>query len=117
MITVRQSTVRGHTQGGRPDSYHRFSFGSFRDPNRMGFGNLRVLNKDTVIPGSGFPAHGHESMDIVTYVTKGQLRQEDNQGYVSFISQRMVQLMSAGDGVTHSERNASETETAHSWRA
>ncbi|EPX78182.1 pirin family protein [Litoreibacter arenae] len=112
MITIHQKAVRGHTQAGWLNSYHTFSFGTFQDPNRMGFGNLRVLNDDTIIPGSGFAAHGHESMDILTYVTKGQLRHEDDQGNVSLISAGQAQLMSAGEGVTHSERNASDKDTA-----
>ncbi|MCX7565000.1 pirin family protein [Sulfitobacter sp. F26169L] len=113
MITIHQKAVRGHTRGGWLDSYHTFSFGSFQDPKRMGFGNLRVLNEDTIIPGSGFASHPHADMDILTYVIKGQLRHEDDQGNVSLINAGEAQLMSAGSGVTHSERNASDTETAH----
>lgn len=112
MITIHQKAVRGHTTGGWLDSYHTFSFGTFQDPKRMGFGNLRVLNEDTIISGSGFAAHEHADMDILTYVTKGQLRHEDDQGNVSLISAGEAQLMSAGNGVTHSERNASDTDTA-----
>lgn len=113
MITIHQKDVRGHTQGGWLDSYHTFSFGSFQDPKRMGFGNLRVLNEDTIISGSGFAAHDHADMDILTYVTDGVLRHEDDQGNVSLFPAGEAQLMSAGIGVTHSERNASETDTAH----
>lgn len=112
MITIHQKAIRGHTQAGWLDSYHTFSFGTFNDPNRMGFGNLRVLNDDTIIPGSGFAPHHHDSMDILTYVTKGQLRHEDDQGNVSLISAGEAQLMSAGRGVRHSERNASDSKTA-----
>jgi redox-sensitive bicupin YhaK (pirin superfamily) len=112
MITIHQKAIRGHTQAGWLDSYHTFSFGTFNDPNRMGFGNLRVLNDDTIIPGAGFAPHGHADMDILTYVTKGQLRHEDDQGNVSLISAGEAQLMSAGRGVRHSEWNASDSDTA-----
>ncbi|MCZ4350900.1 pirin family protein [Roseovarius aestuarii] len=112
MITIHQKAARGHSKAGWFDSYHTFSFGSFQDPKRMGFGNLRVLNEDTIIPGSGFAPHRHEGMDILTYVTKGQLRHEDDQGNVSLISAGEAQLMSAGDGVIHSERNVSDTDNA-----
>lgn len=112
MIIIHQKAIRGRTKAGWLSSYHTFSFGAFHDPNRMGFGNLRVLNDDTIIPGSGFAPHHHEDMDILTYVTKGQLRHEDDQGNVSLISAGEAQLMSAGRGVTHSERNASDSETA-----
>lgn len=112
MITIHPKAIRGHSKTGWLDSYHTFSFGSFQDPKRMGFGNLRVLNEDTIIPGSGFAEHRHEGMDILTYVTKGQLRHSDNQGNVSLISAGEAQLMAAGDGVSHSERNASDADIA-----
>jgi quercetin 2,3-dioxygenase len=113
MITIHQNSVRGHTRSGWLDSFHTFSFGSFNDPKRMGFGNLRVLNEDTIIPGAGFAPHRHQSMDILTYVLKGQLRHEDDQGNVSLISAGEAQLMSAGHGVSHSEWNASQADPAH----
>lgn len=113
MITIHQKAVRGHTRSGWLDSFHTFSFGSFQDPKRMGFGNLRVLNEDTILSGSGFAPHNHESMDILTYVTRGVIRHEDDQGNTARIKAGEVQLMSAGDGVTHSERNGSDSETAH----
>ncbi len=112
MITIHEKAIRGHTRSGWLDSYHTFSFGTFQDPMRMGFGNLRVLNDDTIIAGSGFAPHPHEDMDILPYVTKGRLRHEDDQGNVSLISAGEAQLMSAGDGVFHSERTASPSETA-----
>lgn len=112
MIMIHQKAVRGHTRSGWLDSYHTFSFGSFQDPNRMGFGNLRVLNEDKIIPGSGFANHPHADMDILTYVTRGQLRHEDDQSNISLINAGEAQLMSAGSGITHSERNASGTDTA-----
>lgn len=108
MITIHQKAIRGHTRTGWLDSYHTFSFGSFQDPKRMGFGNLRVLNEDRIIPGSGFAPHPHAAMDILTLVTKGQLRHEDDQGNSTLISAGEAQLMSAGRGVIHSERNASD---------
>lgn len=112
MITIHQKNIRGHTRTGWLDSFHTFSFGTFHDPMRMGFGNLRVLNEDTIIPGSGFAPHRHKDMDILTYVLKGQLRHEDDQGNVSVIRAGEAQLMSAGRGVEHSEWNASDNDTA-----
>ena len=113
MIKIHDKDLRGHTRTGWLDSRHAFSFGSFNDPTRMGFGNLRVLNEDDVIPGTGFPSHAHDSMDILTLVLSGALRHEDDQGNVAEIRPGEIQLMSAGTGVTHSEWNASDTEDAH----
>ncbi|MEL7116002.1 MAG: pirin family protein, partial [Pseudomonadota bacterium] len=94
------------------DSFHTFSFGSFSDPTRMGFGNLRVINEDTLLPGTGFAPHDHADMDILTLVLEGQIRHEDDQGNVATISAGEIQGMSAGQGVRHSEMNASSRDKA-----
>lgn len=113
MILIHEKANRGQSRMGWLDSHHTFSFGGFNDPTRMGFGNLRVLNEDHIIPGAGFARHRHESMDILTVVLAGNLRHEDDQGHVQTIRAGEVQMMSAGDGIEHSEWNASDTETAH----
>lgn len=113
MIRIHEKASRGTSRTGWLDSRHTFSFGGFKDPTRMGFGNLRVLNEDHIIPGSGFAPHRHESMDILTMVLSGRLRHEDDQGNVQTIGPDEVQLMSAGDGITHAEWNASDAEPAH----
>lgn len=79
----------------------------------MGFGALRVINEDRVIPGAGFAPHAHENMDILTYVLSGALRHEDDQGNRAEIGAGEVQIMSAGQGITHSEMNASSDTPVH----
>ena len=113
MILIHEKALRGQTRMGWLDSQHTFSFGAFNDPARMGFGNLRVLNEDHIAPGSGFAPHDHASMDILTYVIDGALRHEDSEGNVSEIHAGQMQLMSAGDGIRHSEWNASDSAPAH----
>lgn len=112
-ILIHDRMNRGHTQTGWLDSFHSFSFGGFRDPKRMGFGALRVINEDRIIPGSGFGAHDHADMDILTLVLKGALRHQDSLGNQVSITPGEMQLMQAGSGITHSEMNALETEAAH----
>ncbi|PZO37928.1 MAG: quercetin 2,3-dioxygenase [Pseudanabaena frigida] len=111
--TIHDRNSRGHTKIGWLDSSHTFSFGSFQDPNRMGFRSLRVINDDRVIPGAGFGTHGHRDMEILTYVLEGELAHKDSLGTGSVIRPGDVQIMSAGTGIQHSEFNNSESEAVH----
>ena len=94
-------------------SYHSFSFGSYYNPEKVGFGKLIVLNDDTVEADKGFGLHFHDNMEIVTFVLQGSLEHNDSTGGKGILKAGQMQRMTAGKGIQHSEFNPSKTELAH----
>lgn len=113
MIYIRKNKDRGLNQTDWLHSLHTFSFGHYYDPGWMEFGNLRVINEDTVQPGQGFGRHPHHDMEIISYVVGGSLEHRDSMGNGSIIQAGDIQIMSAGTGIEHSEFNHSAHELVH----
>lgn len=107
---LHKASTRGHANHGWLDSHHTFSFAGYHDPKRVNFGALRVLNDDIVKGGAGFGQHPHNNMEIISIPLTGSLEHGDNTGGRGIIKSGEVQIMSAGSGLAHSERNASKTE-------
>ena len=110
---VHRAETRGHANHGWLDSHHSFSFAGYYNPERMGFGMLRVINDDIVDGGMGFGTHSHENMEIISIPLEGDLAHRDSMGHTKVIQQGDVQIMSAGTGVTHSEFNHNADQTVN----
>ena len=107
MLIPYPAQRRGYTNLDWLRSYHTFSFADFYDPERMGVSALRVINDDVLLGGGGFGTHPHRDMEIVTYVIDGVIEHRDSLGHTEQITAGEVQRMTAGQGIAHSEYNAS----------
>lgn len=103
--TLHKADTRGVAEHGWLSSRHSFSFAEYYDPSRMHFGALRVLNDDRVAGGMGFSRHPHDNMEIISIPLEGDLEHQDSMGNVAVIRKGDVQVMSAGTGIAHSEKN------------
>ena len=111
MIDIRPFDTLGHADHGWLDARHHFSFANYHDPERMGWGNIRVWNDDTIAAQSGFPPHPHRDMEIVTFVRSGAISHRDSLGNEGRTVAGDVQVMSAGTGITHAEYNLEDEQT------
>jgi len=109
---IHRASERGNVNFGWLNSNHSFSFGSYHNPDRMGFGKLRVVNDDVIAASTGFDTHPHDNMEIVSIPLQGALRHKDSMDNVAIIRAGEVQIMSAGTGITHSEYNDSSEDEA-----
>ncbi|WP_313913454.1 pirin family protein [Tahibacter sp.] len=111
MIERRPFNSLGGANHGWLDAKHHFSFASYHDAARMGWGALRVWNDDAIAANTGFPPHSHADMEIITYVRDGAITHQDNLGNLGRTEAGDVQVMSAGSGIQHAEYNREKETT------
>jgi redox-sensitive bicupin YhaK (pirin superfamily) len=114
MITKREGGKRGQVKWSWLNAKHTFSFGSYFDPDWMGFGPLRVINEDVIDGGRGFDTHPHKDMEIISYIIDGEIEHKDTLGNSATINPQHIQIMSAGTGIYHSEFNPNPNKETHS---
>ena len=105
ILKLRKSNERFKSNRPWLDSKHSFSFAEHRDQLWDNFGKIRVINEDIISPNSGFSKHSHSNMEIVTIVIKGEITHRDSLNNLGIICEDEVQVMSAGTGISHSEKN------------
>ncbi len=105
IIKIRKSYERFRSNREWLNSMHSFSFAEHRDPKWDNFGKIRVINEDIISPNAGFDKHSHANMEIITVVIKGAITHRDSLNNLGKIYKDEVQVMSAGTGISHSEKN------------
>jgi len=87
---------------------HHFTVSARGNAANSPLGALVVWNDGEIAPNSGFGLHAHADMEIVTYVRQGVVTHEDSSGNIGHILAGDVQVISAGTGISHSERNLNQ---------
>lgn len=113
MIKLIKANERYYFETDWLKTYWHFSFDHYYDPQNINWGNIRVFNDDIIKPKTGFDFHSHRDMEIVTFIISGELTHRDNLGNPGLIKAGDVQRMTAGSGITHSEKNEHQSEEVH----
>jgi redox-sensitive bicupin YhaK (pirin superfamily) len=111
MLTPRRRDTLHHTEGGWFRANWHFSFDDYDDPENTWFGDLRVFNDDTLVPGAVWPMHPHRDIEGITYVAEGMFEHADSRGNGGILPPGSVQRATLGSGMEHSEGNHSQTES------
>jgi redox-sensitive bicupin YhaK (pirin superfamily) len=105
MFRLRPRETLDHADLGWLKARHHFLISPDGNPANGPLGSLVVWNDDEIAPGTGFCRHSHRDMEIVSYVRQGVVTHEDSAGNVGRTVAGDVQVMSAGNGISHSEFN------------
>ena len=116
MLTLRRNNKRRHVQLGNQDIWLTFYPNERAEPEADGFGNLLAINEMLLPAGEISPQTKGAGAEIVTYVYRGVLAQEDSNGDSGVVHSGEFQRMIIGHGVRHKEKNPSRTDGTHLFR-
>ncbi|URJ50315.1 pirin family protein [Paenibacillus polymyxa] len=108
MIKIVTSAERHTSNKGWIHSEFSFSFADYEDPSNAHFGCMLAHNDNELEPQQGFKRHPHHDLEIVTYVIEGQLHHSDSLGHEQDLKSGSIQVLSAGTGIEHEERNTGD---------
>ena len=63
--------------------------------------------------GMNVPAHPHTGLQTASWLFSGEIEHRDSAGYHAFVRPGELNLMTAGDGISHSERSTPGTTVLH----
>jgi hypothetical protein len=115
MITLRRNTERRHLQHGKHDVWLTF-YRERLGPRVDDFGILATLDEIGVPQGNSFATCAGEEAELVTYVYKGALAQEDSTGSSGVLHAGEFQRMITRRGIRQKETNVSRADRAHVFR-
>jgi redox-sensitive bicupin YhaK (pirin superfamily) len=116
MIRVRTSEQRRHVRNSGRDTWMTFDPGNPEDPLRSGFPPLESFNEEGFAPGASILLHPQKDLEILTYVWKGSLSQEDHAGSTSVLEAGECGRSPAPRGASQRVFNGSLTEKAHAFQ-
>jgi quercetin dioxygenase-like cupin family protein len=108
-VVIQRAHERFRTDRDGITTFHSFSYGAHYDASNVGFGPVIALNEENIPPGGGYDAHRHSGVQIFTWVLEGALAHEDSGGRLYVLEAGRLESISAGTGIEHSERNASDS--------
>ena len=113
---VRRGQDRATTPGAGTTTRHALSYGAHHDPANTAFGPLVLHEEHLLTPDAGFAEHPHRGLEVVTWVLAGELLHEDATGGRAAVGPGVVQVLSCGTGVRHSEHaGAAPTRLVQAW--
>jgi hypothetical protein len=116
MISLRRGEERRHVHHGAQDSWLTFFPRTAPGPTSGDFGLLTALDDVRLPPGEACQPRQREEAEIVSYLYRGALAQEDSTGSSGVIHTGEFQRMTLGRGVHHKETNPSHDHPAHLFR-
>ncbi|MCU0662202.1 MAG: pirin family protein [Myxococcota bacterium] len=116
MILLRRAAQRHNLGFEEQSSWLTFKPPSGKDQGLDHFGSLSALNEHRVPPGAIVAPYPSGEAEIITYVHRGILAQNDSRGRSDVIRAGEFHRVTTGNGIRINERNASQETSAHFFR-
>jgi len=116
MIRILTSGQRHHVRDAGRETWMAIDPRNPGDPRLEGIRPLESLNEEDFAPGSSLLLHPEKDLEILTYVCRGALIQEDHSGSTSVLEAGECGRSQAPRGTTHRVFNGSLSEQARAFQ-